>query len=378
MIESVGPRGEVEIPAGVEVVDAAGRWITPGLIDCHVHFTGETSLEMYRRYLVPSQELKLLYAMKQAFVVLTSGFTTVRDVGLGHAVTLKGAISDGLIAGPRILAANSAISSTGGHGDWTILPYEWARTMGLRGTLADGPDECRRAVRRAFRAGADLVKVMVGGGGVTNHPHDLVARAEFSPEELEAIVDETHRRGARVAAHSVGAEAAPAAVRAGVDTIEHGVFEPDSALLSAMAESGISLVPTIFIFVWVAEHGRAAGVFEAGVEAAKRLVDTQFRLVNAAHRAGVNIALGTDNNMAIDPGSAAHELALLVDAGLTTAEALVAGTRNGAIACGLADRVGTVEPGKLADLVILTRNPLTDIDSLSKEGTITNVLQSCS
>lgn len=374
-IRGVGAKGAVNVPAGTQVIDVSGHWLIPGLIDCHIHLNGETTLDMYRRYLTPSRDLKLLHAVRHAFLALTSGFTTVRDVGLGHAVTLKHAIADGLIAGPRILAANSALTTTGGHGDWAIFPYEWARSMELRGNIVDGPDECRLAVRRAFREGADLIKILVTGGGITNHAQDLAAHVEFSPEELAAIVDETHRRGAKVAAHSVGSESAPVAIQAGVDTIEHGVFEPEPAILADMAERGISLVPTIFIFKWVADEGKTAGVFDEGIEAAKRLVATQYRLVQAAQKAGVNIALGSDNNGVLGADRSARELVLLNEAGLTPMQALQAGTRNAARACGLEDRIGTIQAGKVADLLVLNQDPLADIASLQRAGTITKIVQ---
>lgn len=376
VVTAVGTRSAVKIPENTEIIDATGKWVMPGLIDCHIHLVGETTLDMYQRYLTPDPEVKLLTAMRHAFLALTSGFTTVRDVGLGHAVTLRNAIHDGLIAGPRILAANSALTTTGGHGDWAIFPYEWAKSMELRGNIVDGPEECRLAVRRAFRGGADLIKVFLSSGGITNHAKDLVTRAEFSPEEVEAIVDETHRRGAKVAAHSTGVDALAMALAGGVDTVEHGVFEPDPATLAMMIDKNISLVPTIFIFKWVAEQGKAGGVFDEGIEAAKRLIDLQYRLVRAAQDAGVNVALGTDNTGVLGPDRSARELELLCEAGLTPLEAIQAGTRNAARACGLSERVGTIEVGKLGEMLVLNNDPLTDIASLHQKGAISTILQS--
>jgi imidazolonepropionase-like amidohydrolase len=375
-IAAIGNQTDTAIPADAQVVDTSGKWLMPGLIDCHIHLNGEQTLDMYRRYLTPSPDVKLLYALRHANMALMSGFTTVRDVGLGYAVALKRARADGLIACPRILAANSAISTTGGHGDWAIFPYEWAKAMELRANVVDGVDECRLAVRKAFREGADLIKVMISSGGITNHAQNLAAHVEFSPEELDAIVDETHRRGARVAAHSVGEAAIPFTVEAGVDTVEHGVFEPDAAVLAKMAEKGISLVPTLFIFRWVADDGLQAGVFAEGVEAAKKLVDKQHRLVKAAREAGVNIALGTDNNGVLGPERSAREIQYLCDAGLTTIEALQAATRNAAAACGLDDRLGTLAVGKWADMLILEADPLADPRCLQDARTIHRIVQS--
>jgi imidazolonepropionase-like amidohydrolase len=376
VIKAVGPHSAVHVPQSTETLDVTGQWVIPGLIDCHIHLCGETTLDMYKRYLTPDPEVKLLTAMRHAFLALTSGFTTVRDVGLGHAVTLRHAIHDGLIAGPRILASNSALTTTGGHGDWTIFPYEWAKSMELRGNIVDGPDECRIAVRRAFRGGADLIKVFLSSGGITNHAHDLTTRAEFSPEEVDAIVDEAHRRGAKVAAHSTGLDAVAMALAGGVDTIEHGVFEPDPKILATMVEKNISLVPTVFIFKWVAEQGKSGGVFDEGVEAAKRLIELQYRLVRAAQSAGVNVALGSDNTGALGPDRSARELELFCEAGLTPLQAIQAGTRNAARACGLAERVGTLEVGKLGEMVVLKQDPLADITSLTQKGTISTIVQS--
>lgn len=376
-ITKLGRAGEVEIPAGCKILDASGCWVTPGLIDCHMHLAGETTSDAFRRYLDPPRDVRLLRAARDTLTLLNAGFTTLRQVGLGWGVALRRAIESGVIEGPRILAANTTITSTGGHGDWTVFPYEWVKSMPpeYRGTIADGVDECRLAVRRSLRAGADLIKVMVSGGGVTNHAGDLAAHLDYTPAELAAIVDEAHRRGARVAAHVVGESSIRAAIDANVNTIEHGVFEPDQSLLARMAEKGISLVPTLLIFRWVVEEGRQAGVFAGGVAAAEEWLERQFRMIASAKQAGVNIALGTDNNGVIDCRTHARELSLLCEAGLTASEALECGTRNAAIACGLEDQIGTVETGKSADILVLEENPLADIGSLQREGVIRWVIQ---
>jgi len=361
--------------ADTEMVDCHDAWITPGLIDCHSHLNGETTIDPYRRYLAPSPELKLFYAGRQMAAALASGFTTLRDVGIGSAVALREAIRSDLIAGPRILAANSAITTTGGHGDWTIFPREFGKAIQLRGNVADGVEECLRAARRAFREGADLVKVIPSGGGVTNHADDLAAHVEMSEEELVAIIEEAHRRKARVAAHTNGLAAARLVINAGVDTMEHGVFEPVPELLDAMVKRRISLIPTLLIFRWVAEEGRDVGIFEAGVEAAKRLLELQLRLVAAAHDAGVNVAVGTDNGGFMPIDENARELELLMDAGLSATEAIAAATRNGAQACGLETEIGTIDIGMRADLVVLNRDPTTDRSAFRRADGIRQVVQ---
>jgi imidazolonepropionase-like amidohydrolase len=374
-IVAISARRDLPVPADAEVIEGAGSWVIPGLFDCHMHLNGDAVYDAYRRYLTPSPERKLLNAARDAAALIRMGFTTIRDIGKGYGVPLRGAIADGLLIGPRILAANSALSTTSGHGDWTIFPYAWAKEMGLRGDIVDGVDECRRAVRLALRGGADFIKVFSSGGGVTNHAHDLASYPEFSDEELAAIVEEAHRHGVRVAAHAVGTAAVRAVVRAGVDSVEHGVFDPEPDLLAEMAERGISLVPTLLIFRWVVEEGRQAGVFPEGIAAAARTVDKQHAMIRAALAAGVNIALGTDGKTVIGADRSGWELELLCEAGLTPLQALQAGTRNSAATCGLEKTLGTIEVGKLADLVVLREDPIARIAALKERKTIGRVIQ---
>lgn len=375
-ITAVGPAADVQVPHGARMIDTGGRWMMPGLIDCHVHLNGEVTADAYRRYLTPEPGVKMLRAVVDAGRMLRAGFTTVRDAGLGgFGVTLRRAAADGLIDAPRILAAHVALTTTGGHGDWNIFPYEWVRSSTMRGQIVDGVDQCRQGVRKAFRDGADFIKVIASGGGVTNHAADLISHPEFSLEELQAMVDEAHRRGARLTAHSIGLESARLVVEAGVDSIEHGVFEPDSALLDRMAHQGVSLVPTLSIFKWVAESGRDIGVFEAGIEAAKDWIERQFRLIRSAEEAGVNVALGTDNSGKLPPGLNGREVELLCEAGLSRMAALQAGTLRAARVCGLDGELGTIEPGKLADVLVLTADPLLDPGALWRAGTVAAVVQ---
>jgi imidazolonepropionase-like amidohydrolase len=373
-ITAVGDASAVDV-TGAEVIDATGRFVIPGLIDCHLHLTGDTTIDMYRRYFTPSPDVRLFHALRQSTTALSRGFTTVRDVGLGSAVAIRNAQRSGWVVAPRILAANSAISITGGHGDWTLFPLDLVRSQQLRGTIADGVEECLRAVRRAFREGADLIKVMPSGGGVTNHADDLAAYPEMSLEELTAITQETHRRGARVAAHTNGEGGVRLAIEGGVDTVEHGVFEPDPEILDTMAARGISLVPTLLIFRWVVEEGAAAGVFAEGIEAAKKLLEVQFRLVAAAHAAGVNVAVGTDNTGVMRLDTNARELWLLQQTGLSAMDALRAATEKAAIACGIEETVGTIERGKLGDLLVLEHDPLLDLTTLWADRGIRTIVQ---
>ena len=193
----IGPQETApEQALGAETIAAEGKTLMPGLMDCHVHFSGEATAGAYQRYLDPPLQVRLLRAATDAFDALASGFTTVRDAGTasGVPIALRRAISDNVIMGPRIYAAGDALSQSNGHGDWHVFPYSWMKDLQPRAWLVDGVEECRKAVRLNFRQGADLIKVFLASGGITNTPEDLEAYPEFSLDELRAIVDEAHRR----------------------------------------------------------------------------------------------------------------------------------------------------------------------------------------
>lgn len=378
-ITAVSQEGEVAIPSGenVETIDTSGQVIIPGLIECHIHLRGGTTYDPYRKYLVPPEGLRVIRAALEAYEMLAAGFTTIRDFGGGGGLSVKGAINGGLILGPRIIAAITALSPTGGHGDWHPLPYEWVKEVTIRATLVDGVDECRKAVRLLLREGADVIKLFTTGGGITNTPEDLAAlgRPEFTVAELEAMVDEAHRKGTKVAAHAVGARGVREAVLAGVDTIEHGCFGfEEEDLLDLIAEKGVTLVPTLTILHLVATRGEEWGLLQGGIEKGRELLEQTAKMVKAAHDRGVRIAVGTDAEFAI--GENALELELMVEAGLSPMQAIVAGTQNGAIALGLEKDIGTVEPGKLADILVLTQDPLQDIRVLQNRESIARILKS--
>jgi imidazolonepropionase-like amidohydrolase len=255
-----------------------------------------------------------------------------------------------------MLTAVHAISATGGHGDGTPLPP--ARGVPQAGPIdgvCNGPDECRAAVRFQIKYGADVIKFMPSGGVLSLS--DPVDAPELSQDEMNAIVEEAHHWGRKVAAHCHGDAAAKMAIAAGVDSIEHGSFiRPDT--LATMREKGVYLVPTLMAGFTV---GARADQFPPQIAVKARAAhDAMFGMFRNAVKAGVRIALGTDS--AVSPhGQNAHEFALMVDNGMTPAQALRAGTNVDAELLGLADRVGTIEAGKIADLVAVPANPLDDI-----------------
>src|SRR5947209_7722115 len=351
----------VVIPPNARVIDLGDATLLPGFIDAHVHLTEEAGDNWYLDHfneLMRQPAEQALRASTFARKTIDAGFTTVRNVGAGDYVDvgLRNAINAGLVPGPRMLVAVHAISATGGHGDREPVPP--ARGLPQEGPLngvCNGADECRAAVRYQIKYGADVIKFMPSGGVLSLA--DPVDAPELSQAEMNAIVEEAHHWGRKVAAHCHGDAAAKMAIAAGVDSIEHGSFiKPDT--LALMKEKGVYLVPTLMAGYTV---GVKADKFPAAIAVKARAAhDAMFGMFRNAVSAGVKIALGTDS--AVSPhGQNAHEFGLMVDNGMTPAAALRAGTQSAATLLGLIDRIGTLETGKLADIVAVPGNPLDDI-----------------
>ncbi len=341
-------------PAAPEgALDVAGRTVLPGLIDAHVHVMSDLERSPGFGPRTPLKgeeprpnELRWFVLAKSAREFLRAGFTTIRDVGSydDEAIVLREAIRLGLLDGPRILSCGRIISASA----------PGARLFGTMYQEADGPWEMRRAVREQIRRGADYIKVMATGARSVEREDP--EPAQMTRDELDAVVDEAHRMGLRVAAHAEGLDGARMAVEAGVDTIEHGLSlhrAPD--LLDRMAERGTVLVPTLTTFHDLAERF-AADFAPALVAQAERQRDEAYETLTAARAAGVVLAMGFDSG---PPGSNALELIRMVDGGLSAAEAIGAATVGSARALGLADR-GTLEVGKVADLLVVDGDPLSE------------------
>lgn len=373
-IACVANRDEL-VPDGVLALDAGGRTMLPGLIDAHAHvgsgFARPRPLKGAEPLLSGTLGHLLAAELREA---LRMGITTIRDVGsIGDLVVeARQAIRYGAFRGPRLLTCGRIVSPTSPGGRFFLGMYR----------EADGVDDMRRAVREQLRFGADFVKVMTTGArSVELEDPDP---AQLTREELVALVDETHRMGYRVCAHCEGLAGTELAVDAGVDTIEHGMYlsrRPD--LLARMAESGQVLVPTLSFLLFVA--GMDPRTAETGdcrlapspwtpslVELGRHNVEEAARTLVAARDAGVMLAMGYDS---APLHSAANELLRMVERGLSTAEALVAATAGGARALGLEEHLGTVEPGKLADLVLVDGDPLAEPGLLCDRERISLVLQ---
>jgi imidazolonepropionase-like amidohydrolase len=353
-------RGSVKAPPDAETIDLGDVTLLPGFIDAHTHVTFEASDNFYRDEFegllrFPAEQAH--YAASYARKLLDAGFTTIRDLGSEDEldVGLRNAIKKGLVPGPRILAAVHGIGATGGHADSDPFPVERVKPSGVLEGICNGPDECRAAVRSQIKYGADVIKVMASGGVLSLA--DAVDSPQLTQAELDAIVDEAHRLGRRVATHCHGDAAAKAAIAAGVDSIEHGSFlKPDT--LALMKARHVVLIPTLLAGEYT---GHKLERFPPAIQAkAKAALEARSQMFRDALRIGVTIGFGTDS--AVSPhGINAQEFSLMTGLGMSPAQALRAATSVDAQLLGIGAQVGTLEKGKAADVVAVPGNPLTDI-----------------
>ncbi len=351
------------VPAGAETIDLGDATLLPGLMDAHVHITGEGT-DDYRQAYVDAQQKPIaeqaIEATAYAKTTLWAGFTTVRDLGSGHQmdVGLRNAIRNGKAPGPRILVVVHALGATGGHCDESGHRQGLFPETDVKDGIANSPWEYRAAVRLNHKYGADAVKVCATGGVLSLT--DAVDTPQLTPEELNALVDEAHALRMKAAAHAHGAEGAKRAIRAGIDSIEHGTFLDDEAL-DLMKARGTFYNPTLMAAQGLRERLARAAAFPPAIrEKAVRAAAALDETVRKAIAKGVRISFGTD--AAVYPhGRNAEEFSELVRLGMKPVDALKAATSVNAELFGLADRLGTLEAGKLADVVAVPGDPTADI-----------------
>lgn len=358
-IHAVGSAAGMTIPPDTRVIDLAGKTLMPGLIDCHDHLS-HTGFDLMERASSPLS-LTMLRIANNMKVTLEAGITTVRDLG-GLDIGFKMAVEQGLIPGPRLLVALTILSRTGGIDDQRLrsgIDLGWRQLPGLPSPVCDGVEECRKRVREVLHAGADVIKC-ASTGGVSSQTLTAIVPT-LTLEELQVIVAEAHLVGKRTTVHAYGGPGLENAVLAGIDSVEHGSFLcrlPET--IARMADQGTWYVPT---FMVLALHREKGSPFAR--QKASELADDHRRSFELAMRAGIPIAMGTDAG-AYGYGRNAWELELLTEAGMTPMEAIVASTKSAAECLGLESDIGTLEPGKYADLLVIDGDPLADIGLLQR------------
>lgn len=351
----------------VEEVDLRDKFVLPGLIDCHVHLTMEFDANLRMRDLVESDGFLALRASTYARRNLDAGFTTVRDLGSGRAqviLDLRDAIKAGFVVGPRVVAAGHAISITGGHGDGTTGFREGLFGVpSPEGGIADGPDECRKAVRNQIKLGADVIKVTATGGVLSAAKAGLAQ--QYFDDELDAIVTTAHSLQRKVAAHAHGVDGINAAIKAGVDSVEHGTYLDDDSIALFKGRNCYH-VPTLLASATVAANAEIPSFYLPQVAEKARLVAPKsIEMFRKSHEAGVKIAFGTDTGVS-PHGQNAREFALMVKGGMTPLEAIRSATVVASELLGLEKTIGTIEVGKAGDLVAVNGDPTKDVTELER------------
>jgi imidazolonepropionase-like amidohydrolase len=356
-----------------EAFDCAGMTLMPGLTDAHVHIgaVDVNILDQHREH--PSNLVALMMA-RILEATIQEGFTTVRDAG-GTDWSFKAAVERGIVQGPRLLVSDKPLSQTGGHGDWrrateTQPPEIFCPTAGMRSEVCDGADAVRRATREQLRLGADQIKVMASGGAMS--PADELAATQYTLDELRAAVEEAEAAGTYVMAHAYNDRSVRNCLQSGVRSIEHGnLIDEETARL--LARSGTYLVPTLVTYEALSEEGDAFGVPENVIRKIDEARALGIRALRFAYEAGVRIASGSDLLGPLQDRKA-RELEIKTEV-MSPMESLISATRTNAELFGLEDEIGTVEVGKLADLLVVDGNPLEDIAVLQNKSNLRLIMK---
>jgi imidazolonepropionase-like amidohydrolase len=370
-ILDIGQKDSVKVPDGeIKRLDAQGGFILPGFIDCHVHmmFNGFR----FENPLYTPLSLYFYEAVRNLEKTLETGVTTARDAGMAD-YGVKMAVEEGLIIGPRLQISVMPLSITGGHFDLQLKSGKTVKTSypGLPESVCDGPEEVRKRVREVLRAGAEVVKVMVTGGVIS--ANDSPEHPQFTREELRIIVEEASYRNLPVMAHAHGSSGVKNALNAGIKSIEHGTYL-DEECIQLLLENDAWLVATQLAHWSNLELLEDGELPDFSQEDARKVAMNSHKSMKKAYQAGVKIVMGTDSGIA-PHGQNLRELGYLCDIGMTPMEAIQAGTKNAAELVGMDKKIGTLEKGKLADVIISQNDPIKDIKSLGSHENIVLVMK---
>ncbi|TVQ49555.1 MAG: amidohydrolase family protein [Gammaproteobacteria bacterium] len=361
-IIAVGPLAETTAPEGAQLIDLSSATVLPGLLDGHVHLTSRHDQHGYRGLAVSTPRAALT-GVASALHTLRAGFTTVRNVGAGGFadVALRDAINDGEVVGPRMLVSGPSIGITGGHCDNNLLPPEF---RAFADGVADGPWGVRQRVRENLKYGVDLIKFCATGGVLS--AGTSIGAQQYTFEEMEAIVQEAQMLGLRVAVHAHGTEGIKTAIRAGADSIEHASLIDDEGIRLAR-ERGTFLSMDIYVSDFILGSGEAMGILPESLEKERIVGTAQRENFQRALEGGVRMSFGSDAGV-FPHGHNAHQFARMVEWGMTPMQAIQTATVNTAELLGMREDIGSITPGRYADIIAVAGDPLVDVAELTRVG----------